>query len=92
MNKSPRLGIIVPYRDRTDHLDEFLSETTRFFAIDPVNAGIAPRQARRKPRSMKCSVSAGLGEAVGTGLPHQCLLNQAADGIRAAKATILTNK
>jgi hypothetical protein len=40
---SPRLGIIVPYRDRTDHLDEFLSETTRSFATDPVNAGISPR-------------------------------------------------
>jgi N-terminal region of glycosyl transferase group 7/N-terminal domain of galactosyltransferase len=43
MNMSSRLGIIVPYRDRTDHLDEFLSETARFFATDPVNAGISPR-------------------------------------------------
>ena len=40
---SPRLGIIVPYRDRADHLDEFLFEATRFFATDPVNAGISPR-------------------------------------------------
>ena len=42
-NMSPRLGIIVPYRDRADHLDEFLSEMMRFFAADPINAGISPR-------------------------------------------------
>jgi hypothetical protein len=39
----PSLGIIVPYRDRADHLDEFLFEATRFFAADPINAGISPR-------------------------------------------------
>jgi hypothetical protein len=38
-NMSPRLGIIVSYRDRADHLDEFLFEATRFFATDPVNGG-----------------------------------------------------
>jgi hypothetical protein len=43
INMSPKLGIIIPYRDRTDHLDEFLSETTRFFAADPINTGISPR-------------------------------------------------
>jgi hypothetical protein len=42
-NTSPRLGIIVPYRDRADHLDEFLSEMTRFFATNPANAGICQR-------------------------------------------------
>jgi hypothetical protein len=40
---SPTLGIIVPYRDRSDQLEEFLAETTRFFATDPVNVAIAPR-------------------------------------------------
>jgi hypothetical protein len=39
----PSLGIIVPYRDRAEHLKEFLTETTRFFASDPVNAGVSPR-------------------------------------------------
>ncbi len=38
---SPRLGIIVPYRDRADHLDEFLLRGHAF--VDPVNAGISPR-------------------------------------------------
>jgi N-terminal domain of galactosyltransferase/N-terminal region of glycosyl transferase group 7 len=42
MTLSSKLGIIVPYRDRADHLDEFISETTRFFATNPVNAGILP--------------------------------------------------
>lgn len=39
----PKLGIIVPYRDRSDQLEEFLAETTRFFAADPVNVAISPR-------------------------------------------------
>jgi hypothetical protein len=28
---SPKLGIIVPYRDLADHPDEFLLEAARFF-------------------------------------------------------------
>ena len=37
-----KLGIVIPYRDRGDHLDEFLSETARFFSISPTNDGIRP--------------------------------------------------
>jgi hypothetical protein len=43
MSVLPSLGIIVPYRDRAGHLQEFLAETTQFLAKDPVNAGISPR-------------------------------------------------
>jgi hypothetical protein len=37
-----KLGIIIPYRDRADHLDEFLSEAARFFSVSPTNDGIRP--------------------------------------------------
>jgi len=38
-----RLGVIVPYRDRAEHLDAFLPALAAFFRDDPVNAGLAPR-------------------------------------------------
>jgi hypothetical protein len=39
----PRLGIIIPYRDRAEHLAEFLDCVPRFFLEDAVNVGIKPR-------------------------------------------------
>jgi hypothetical protein len=39
----PRLGVIIPYRDRAEHLDAFLPALADFFRNDPVNAGLVPR-------------------------------------------------
>jgi len=39
----PRLGILVPYRDRAAHLAEFLAELPRYLAADPVARDIPAR-------------------------------------------------
>src|SRR5271170_2150443 len=38
-----RLGIIVPYRDRQDHLDDFLPHMQTYFSNDSVNREIPCR-------------------------------------------------
>ena len=38
-----RLGVVIPYRDRAQHLDEFLRETTAFFESDGLNSALHPR-------------------------------------------------
>ena len=40
---SLRLGIIVPYRDRAEHLAAFIPHLRKFFSSDPLNSHIAVR-------------------------------------------------
>jgi hypothetical protein len=42
MTMSPTLGVIVPYRDRTAHLDEFLSENDALFCGESGQCGDLP--------------------------------------------------
>jgi hypothetical protein len=39
----PRLGIVIPYRDRRENLDIFLPHIANFFANDPLNNSIPVR-------------------------------------------------
>jgi hypothetical protein len=39
----PRLGVLIPYRDRAEHLEEFLHAAAAFFRDDPLHATIEPR-------------------------------------------------
>lgn len=38
-----RLGVIIPYRDRAQHLDKFLRETTAFVESDGLNSALHPQ-------------------------------------------------